>query len=147
MSSRIPSDTGVPGRLSCRVPYYHKSPKPEGSAGALGFTGPMRTRHEGPRYTLKGSDVSKSSASSQTAPRRGPLISQNLSMLDIHMSSILGLIHNTVRGEQFEGIVGTLKGSVAFWHSGTGGRYGTSKEIGEGQRTRLMCLEYWAQAG
>ncbi|KAF7814882.1 uncharacterized protein G2W53_028851 [Senna tora] len=33
-------------------------------------------------------------------------------------------------GEQVEGIVGTLKGLMAFWYSGSDGRYETSKEKG-----------------
>ncbi|KAF7826823.1 uncharacterized protein G2W53_017987 [Senna tora] len=34
-------------------------------------------------------------------------------------------------GEQVEGIVGTLKGLMAIWYSGSGGKYGTFKEKGE----------------
>ncbi|KAF7815171.1 uncharacterized protein G2W53_029140 [Senna tora] len=33
--------------------------------------------------------------------------------------------------EQVEEIVGTLNGSMGFWYSGSGGRYGTSKEKSE----------------
>ncbi|KAF7821779.1 uncharacterized protein G2W53_027234 [Senna tora] len=35
------------------------------------------------------------------------------------------------KGKQVGGIVGTLKGLMAFWYSGNGGRYGTSKEKDE----------------
>ncbi|KAF7811929.1 uncharacterized protein G2W53_032905 [Senna tora] len=43
-------------------------------------------------------------------------------------------------GEQVEGIVGTLKGPMAFWYSGSDGRYGASKEKGE--RISIFELPY-----
>ncbi|KAF7812016.1 uncharacterized protein G2W53_032992 [Senna tora] len=52
-----------------------------------------------------------------------PLISQYLSMLGTLLSGTLSLIHNFVRG--------TLKSSMAFWCSGSGWRYVTSKEKGK----------------
>ncbi|KAF7802288.1 zinc finger BED domain-containing protein RICESLEEPER 2-like [Senna tora] len=60
------------------------------------------------------------------------LICAKLTFSIVELLAFKEMIDNlTPQREQVEGIVETLKGSMAFWPFGSGGRYGTSKEKGE----------------